>query len=684
MNAKPPPGAATKHPLSLWERRCGLIGAGLFLTLLVALLMTCKPLIVRQAELRIYDLMVAGRLTPPVSDLPVLIGIDDASLNVYGQWPWPRYRTAMLVEKLYEQGAKVVALDFLMPEPDRTSYEVIAAERLRDKRRPDRGGSAAPPAAELVDGNSLRLAEAIGKGSTVLGFYLDFDGAGCFRAQAAPSVPEGMIITGGNVAIPLFPHPVGIVRSLGSLTGAASAEGFTNAKHDCDGALRRVPLLLPYADGGLYPSLALASLLLASSDRKLTLARESAETTLLWGERRIPLDDAGNLLLDFRDAKKTFAYYSARSVLGGELAPGKLKGRIVLVGAWARGLGDYHLVPSGKSVIGLSIHATIIDNILSGRFIARPGWAVGAELFAVLLLGAASSWLLSKPGYLFSLVTVALGSVCCFWGARELLVYKGLYLSPLLPMLTPIVVMTFLGLLKYGIEARKVRQRNRDLIEAQDTVILSMSVLTATRDKETGGHILRTRRYVEILARQIAALPAYAELDENAIELLTKSAPLHDIGKVGIPDSILNKPGKLTAEEYEIMKQHTVIGAKALSQTISASAHPENNDFLHYAQDMIKSHHERWDGGGYPYGLKGEDIPVAGRLMALADVYDALTCQRVYKPPFSHEKAMTIIREDAGRGFDPDVVSAFIAMNSEFARIAREFSDEATGTTNVP
>jgi adenylate cyclase len=205
-----------------------------------------------------------------------------------------------------------------------------------------------------------------------------------------------------------------------------------------------------------------------------------------------------------------------------------------------------------------------------------------------------------------------------------------------------------------------------------------MSVLTATRDKETGGHILRTRRYVEILARQIAALPAYSELDENAIELLAKSAPLHDIGKVGIPDSILNKPGKLTSEEYEVMKQHTVIGAEALSRTISASAHPENNDFLHYAQAMIKTHHERWDGSGYPCGLKGEDIPIVGRLMAVADVYDALTGHRVYRQPFSHEEAMAIIRDDAGRGFDPDVVSAFIAMNGEFSRIAGDFSDEAT------
>ncbi len=680
-----PSAIGSKEFSSQGVQRIGLIGAGLFITLLIVLLLAFKPLIARQAELRIYDLMLSGRITPPVSNLPVLVGIDDESLDAYGQWPWSRRRMAALIERLFEGGASVVALDFLMPEADRTSFDVALFEQLQDKMLSEKRASSPRTAFQSVvgiDDNSRRLVDAMGRGQTVLGFYLDFEGLAPFRSKAPPKSPQGMVMIGGNTVKSVFPKPAGIVRSIEPLTGAASVEGFTNAVHDCDGVLRRVPLLLPYEDDVLYPSLAMASLLLMSKNRSLSMHHEAAETTLVWENRRIPLDVSGNFLLDFRDEKKTFARYSARSVLEGRLAPDALQGKIVLVGAWARGLGDYHIVPSGKSAIGLSIHATIIDNILSGRFIARPGWAAGAELFAVLFLGVASSWLLSRPGYLFSLVTAAAGSVCCFWGARELLVYKGLYISPLLPMLTPVAVMMFLGLFKYGFEAHKVRRRNRDLIEAQDTVILSMSVLTATRDKETGGHILRTRRYVEMLARQITDLPAYAELNENAIDLLTKSAPLHDIGKVGIPDSILNKPGKLTAEEYEIMKQHTVIGAEALSQTISASAHPENNEFLHYAQDMIKSHHEKWDGSGYPCGLKGEDIPIAGRLMALADVYDALTCQRVYKPPFSHEKAMAIIREDAGRGFDPDVVSAFVAMNGEFARIAREFSDEASETTN--
>jgi len=181
---------------------------------------------------------------------------------------------------------------------------------------------------------------------------------------------------------------------------------------------------------------------------------------------------------------------------------------------------------------------------------------------------------------------------------------------------------------------------------------------------------------VETLARQLATLPHYSHLDESSIDLLAKSAPLHDIGKVGIPDAILNKPGPLTQEELSIMKNHTLIGACALKTAIGAVAHPENLDFLHYAQQMIASHHEKWDGSGYPHGLSGTDIPLAGRLMALADVYDALLCKRSYKKTYSHAEAMETILTESGRHFDPEVIAAFVAKNEEFLKISQRFVDE--------
>src|SRR6185369_9166833 len=295
-----------------------------------------------------------------------------------------------------------------------------------------------------------------------------------------------------------------------------------------------------------------------------------------------------------------------------------------------------------------------------------------AELCAILLLGATITWLFSRTGFVLALLMVAVCTGGCYLGGRELLVSTGIYVSPLLPMLTPLIVMSVLSILKYVIEARKVLQRNSDLVEAQDAIINSMSVLVGARDEETGGHIMRTKKYVETLARHLATLPDYSDLDGVSIDLLAKSASLHDIGKVGIPDHILQKPTPLTEEEYAIVKTHTLIGASALTNAISGAEHPDRLYFLHFAQQMIESHHEKWDGSGYPHGLSGTDIPLAGRLMALADVYDALVCRRVYKRIFSHEEAREIILNESGRHFDPDVVASFVAKEEEFISISRK------------
>lgn len=655
----------------LREGRGILFVSGLCLTLTVALLATFPPVLVQQAELRLYDIMLSGRSKAPQSTVPVLVGIDEESLKTYGQWPWPRYRLALLVERLQRLGAEVIALDFLMPEPDRTSPEVIMSERKRD------GETTAIITTQTAtsDSNSQRLAESLSDKASVIGYYFDFNDTDAAEVQqTAPTVPAGMVLTSAASSDAPWPKPIGMMRSIPLLTGVVSAEGFTNVPHDLDGALRRAPLLLSYR-GSSYPSLALAAILLASNDRKLRISIVGGETFLDWGKRKIPLDRGGNMLLDFRSEQHPFPYLSAQNILNDSQSPMSLKGKIVLVGPWAKGLGDLHLVPSGSFMPGLTIHATVIDNIIAGTFISHPAWARGAEFFAVVFLGIISTWLLSRPGLMWSFVAVVAVCVCTYLGGRELLLAKGLYLSPLLPMLMPIIIMTSSSLLKYGIETRKVRQRNRDLLDAQDTIIISMSALAEARDRETGKHILRTQRYVEILARELATNPRYRDLDESGIELLTKSAPLHDIGKVGIPDNILHKAGHLTDKEYDVMKSHTLIGVDAITKTIGGTGHPHQNDFLRYAQQMIESHHERWDGSGYPHGLRGEEIPLAGRLMALADVYDALVSRRVYKQGFSHNTAMELILEGAEKQFDPAVVTAFIARSAEFSKVSEDLAD---------
>ena len=222
----------------------------------------------------------------------------------------------------------------------------------------------------------------------------------------------------------------------------------------------------------------------------------------------------------------------------------------------------------------------------------------------------------------------------------------------------------------------KVDERTRELAVTQDVTIHSLAVLAETRDNETGGHILRTQRYVQVLARRLAYSPKYSDvLNEKTVNLLFKSAPLHDIGKVGVPDAILLKPGKLTDEEFATMKTHCELGYQALLRAEKLFEMESKPSFLSHARDIAYTHQEKWDGSGYPQGLKGEEIPLSGRIMAVADVYDALICKRVYKPPFPHEKAVSIISEGSGSHFDPDMVDAFLEIQDDFKTIASELAD---------
>ncbi len=219
----------------------------------------------------------------------------------------------------------------------------------------------------------------------------------------------------------------------------------------------------------------------------------------------------------------------------------------------------------------------------------------------------------------------------------------------------------------------KISERNKALLAAQDTAIAAFCSLAEKRDNETGNHILRTQSYVKVLAEGMSKLPQYHnELTEENINAMYRSSPLHDIGKVGVPDAILNKPGKLTPEEWEIMKQHSQIGAEVISQSDQELG---DNIYLKYGRQIAHYHHEKWDGSGYPSGLIGESIPLSARLMAVADVYDALISKRCYKEPFSHDKAVSIISEGKGNHFDPTVVEIFLTMTDKFQEIANKFAD---------
>lgn len=235
------------------------------------------------------------------------------------------------------------------------------------------------------------------------------------------------------------------------------------------------------------------------------------------------------------------------------------------------------------------------------------------------------------------------------------------------------------GLVCLGIYIWRLRKEvllrravEKELVETQNASIIALAALAETRDDDTGRHIHRTQCYVKLLGEELLR-SGRRGITAEEISIYYKTAPLHDIGKVGIPDQILNKPGRLTPEEFEIMKTHSRLGAQALEKADRES--DKGGPCLGVARDIALTHHEKWDGTGYPQGLKGEEIPLSGRLMSVADVYDALRSKRCYKEAMPHVQAVEIIRSERGRAFDPEIVDAFLHLEKEFERIAAENAD---------
>jgi putative two-component system response regulator len=220
----------------------------------------------------------------------------------------------------------------------------------------------------------------------------------------------------------------------------------------------------------------------------------------------------------------------------------------------------------------------------------------------------------------------------------------------------------------------KVKERTQELSVTQSVIIEAMASLAETRDQETGDHVMRTRFYVQLLAVQLASHPRFKDslvlLDPDDLGI---AATLHDIGKVGVPDHILLKPGRLTPEEFDEIKKHTIYGHNILNRLTKRLP---NNTFLRLADEIAWTHHEKWDGSGYPRGLKGDDIPLPGRLMAIADVYDAIISPRVYKGPMSNEEAMAFIVSQAGTHFDPDIATAFVELRETFQFVANQLRED--------
>ncbi|GAB4234502.1 MAG: hypothetical protein OHK0028_10750 [Deltaproteobacteria bacterium] len=648
--------------------------AGILLTLLCGALAVFPPSLAQSIDGKIYDSFLRSAPRHPAPGPVAVVDIDETSLRRLGQWPWPRYRIARLLGRIREAGATAVGLDMVFAEPDRTSLVPLSGELLRDLgARIDLSGLPR----ESLD-TDRALAAAVSGGPFVLGYQFDFESArgdGCILHPVRAAFRED----GGTGGAGGLFDAAGVVCNLPVLAKAAGSSGFFNVTPDPDGILRRVPLVIRHR-GAIHPSLALALYLRArGGDVVLETGREGIEAILLPG-KRIPLDRRGNLLVNFRGPRRTFPHVSAAAVLDGSAETALLKGRIVLLGTTAAGLKEIRTTPLDAAQPGVEIHANVLDNLLAGDPVVVPGWARAAGLLLVLVPGILLTVLLARSSASWGLAMIVPSAAGIWLGSRWLLLHRNLFLSPLAPAATLAIVFTVLSSVRFFLADREVRERTRKLALTQDAIIQSLAALTETRHHETGGHIQRTRHYIRALAGRLREHRGYRDaLDDATVDLLFRLAPLHDIGKVGVPDRILLKPGLLTEEEYEEMKKHTVYG----SETIRLARRMLGEDaFFQIADDLVRTHHERWNGAGYPLGLKGDAIPLPGRLMALADAYDAIISPRVYKPGHSHDEAVRMLAEKRGTHFDPAVVDAFLEVHREFREIAERF--EGAGVEPEP
>jgi CHASE2 domain-containing sensor protein len=626
----------------------------------VCALSIVRPAAIAPLDLRAYDEMLRHTARPPATGRVSMVAIDEKSIDEIGQWPWRRDVTARLVQRLRGLGAGVIAFDVIMSEPDRLGKPQSATTSR---------GSDAPTTTDAT------LAAALKQAQSVTGYAFMFDPPSGSAAVCALHPLSAVQVQRPGQPSPgrrLF-QPSGVICSLPVFNRAAGASGFLNVSHDPDGIVRRVPVVMQY-QGDLYPSIALAAVQQIRAAKSMTLSAINDRLTLDLGGQTIPLDAQGRLLLRFRGPGHTLPSVGAADVLEGRVPAGAFANQIVLIGGTAVGVSDQVATPLDNSYPGLEVHATVVESLMGRDAVALPAHAGAYQLGAAAVAGLAVAGLTIAGGLLGAGLGAALGCVLLWMLASWGLETRNTFLSPVVPMLSAMTALAALTVTKFVHERRRAETEKERRQQAYRFIVQSLTSLTEARDVDTGRHARRTQGYTRLVANLLAKSPRFrSRLTREMIELTAILAPLHDIGKVGIPDAVLNKPGPLTPDEDAQMRTHPRLGYNAIVKAEALSL-IEDEEVVGLAKDMVLTHHEWWDGHGYPRGLAGEEIPIGGRILAVVDVYDALIASRPYRVALSHEQAVRIIRSQRGTHFDPDVVDAFLAAEDDIEALSKTLS----------
>lgn len=607
-------------------------------------------------DYQIYDL-IKPKPNLDKSNSVVVVEIDEKSLEVFGQWPWSRILVAKLAQEILLTKPAAFGMDVIFSEKDRTSLGEIK-DFYKNSLNLDLNTSKIPT--PLLDNDKI-LASSLEAGNSVLAI---------FASNVAINKTCNKLTTiKSNSTFENIDKIDDLVCSYEPLNTLAKANGFINARAFNDGILRYTNLFFYYKNS-LIPSFSVAMLM--QVDPNLTLLKDEKNRGLKvkFLEKEVKINDEAKALNEIYPKNK-FKTFSASDVLLDRVDKSEFSGKFVLFGATALGLNDHFVSSGGKIRSGIFYHASLIENFLTNSLVSQPNFYKDLNFYLSMLVLVLLAFMIVRYGYLPSFLVFVLLTIIAFVSA-EMKLKSGVYISIGYIIIPIFIIFLFFTLSMTFYSFWEKRSFLKELEEAHSSAIDSMITVIEGKDRETGGHILRTREYVRVLAQHLSKKGIY-DFSPIFIKILCQAVPLHDIGKVAIPDNILNKNGSLDEKEWEIMKKHVVYGKEIIQKAKMRSN--GKNLFLNAAINIAYTHHEKWDGSGYPQGLKEDEIPIEGRLMAIADVYDALTSKRVYKEKFSYEKAENMIINESGTHFDPTLIKAFIDLKSEFRKIAQKYED---------
>lgn len=613
----------------------------------------------------LYDSYLRHQSSGVISDKVVVIDVDERSINSIGQWPWPRYRIAELIEKLGEMQPSAIGIDIVFPEPDRTSPATLKRSFENDFNL-NVSFTGIPD--HLID-NDMLLGHALSKTQSIGATYFYFDAQESYESCLEPP----LLIEDKLDLLDLYQATKALCSTY-VINNQTEHNGFINSMLDKDGLMRQTLMAVEY-NGQYHPNLSLAALMHSLKIDYAEIVKGKYGPVLKVGPYDVPITKDGFAFLHFHAPAFQPNTLSAIDIIEETIAAEDVQGKIVFIGTSAIGLGDIVATPVDKIFPGVQTYSLMVDNILQSANLYKPDWTNIAIFLSCMITGLLMVLLFARsrgPVTLF-LGTVAI-SLILLLSALFFVTVEKVFLSPGSPMLVAVGLFTLFSTIRFAVEKKAAYMWYQQVSNVQQVTIESMATVAETRDPETGAHIRRTQHYVKAIAEHLLKKGLFkAIVTLEYIEMLFLSAPLHDIGKVGVPDYILLKPGKLTADEYEEMKKHTEYGRKTLHSSMKKI---EGDNFLEIAGEIAYTHHEKWDGTGYPQGLIGANIPLSGRLMAVADVYDALTSKRCYKNPFSHEEAKRIMIEGQNTYFDPTVLGAFLEIEDSIIDIGARLKDE--------